>query len=300
MDTNKIHCMLYSSMKKNAVEHAEVIYCDNCDKCSLYKQGKCLRVKKFLSYNKCEYGRTETINGYSPRAAKYYEFRNKYKQDESFGRLKETYGPVIAAIGDYYFVDNSYTTIQDYTAEQYEKNRFQLSAGRWFKKKNSEGYYYLTPSVFNISGGFVRKEDLEDLSKDSILYYLFQFSPTTLFEGTKIKSYQEKTLPDLCMNFKQMVPDLAAKFFAVYPDFDYKPNYIGKKAFIRSVKDGVVIRHRNGDFVKQGDKLICEHYHDVFAPFDAKEVYMEITLKGNEVFEITSEDQVNPDIELVV
>ena len=298
MEENKIHCMLYSSLKKNAVERAEIIYCDSCDKCSLYKQGKCLRVRKFLSYNECEYGRTDSVQGYSPRAAKYYEFHNKYKQDEVFGKLKEAYGPMIAKIGDYYFVDNKYTTITDYTAEQ--KNKLQFYGGRWFKKKGLEEYYYLSQSMFSSSGGFVRKEDLEDLSEDGILYYLFHHWPRTIFDGTKIKDYQEKTLPDLCMSFRKLAPDLAAKFFAAYPDFDYKPNYIGKKAFVRSVKDGVVIKHRHGDFVKRGNKLICKHYDDVFAPFDAHDVYMEITLKGEETFEITSEDQVDSDIELVV
>lgn len=292
--------MLYSALKKSAVERAEVIYCDNCDRCSLYKQGKCLRIRKFLSYNECEYGRTESIQGYSPRAAKYYDFHNKYEQDEFFGKLKETSGPMIAEIGDYYFVDNNYTTIKDYTTEQYENNRLQFYGGRWFKKKGIEEYYYLSQSMFNPSGGFIRKEDLEDLSEDGILYYLFHHTPTTIFDGNKIKSYQEKTLPDLCMNFRKLAPELATKFFAMYPNFDYKPNYIGKKAFIRSVKDGVVIKHRHGNFVKQGNKLICDQYKDPFAPFDAKTVYMEITLTGKEVFEITSDDQVNSDIELAV
>lgn len=297
---NKIHCMLYSGLKKDAVENAEIIYCDECDRCSLYKQGKCLRIRKFLGYNTCEYGQTKVIQGYSPRAIKYTEFHNKCKNDETYGKLKATSGSMIAAVGDYYFVDNRYTTIKDYTTEQYENNRLQFWGGRWFKKKGLEEYYYLSQSMFNPSGGFIRKEDLEDLSEDGILYYLFHHTPTTIFDGNKIKEYKEKVLPDLCMTFKQLAPDLAAKFFATYPDFYYKPNYIGKKAFIRSIKDGVVIKHRHGDFVKQGNKLICEHYDDVFAPFDAHDVYMEITLKGEETFEITSEDQVDSDIELVV
>ena len=67
---------------------AETIYCDKCDKCSLYKKGKCLNVTSPFS-GRCKFGKVNVVKGkgYTSRAQKYSSFQRQYKEDEAYNKL---------------------------------------------------------------------------------------------------------------------------------------------------------------------------------------------------------------------
>ena len=90
---------------------AKIIYCDKCESCDLYKENKCLNVTAPFSAS-CKYGKVESIKGYTSRAMKYHEFREKYKTDEYYSKLNYPNDFSFVEIGDYYVVNIAYTRIR--------------------------------------------------------------------------------------------------------------------------------------------------------------------------------------------
>ena len=79
----------------------DTIYCECPDKCSLYKEGKCLCVRRLGI--KCPNGTVTTEKGYTSRAKKYGAFRQKYTGDETYAKLKSPIHNKFAIVGDYYW-----------------------------------------------------------------------------------------------------------------------------------------------------------------------------------------------------
>ena len=77
---NKINVNLYGGKSlfggKESPLEADEIYCDRADKCSFYADDKCLRCRSFLA-PVCKFGKNSVIKGYTSRATKYYDFKEK-------------------------------------------------------------------------------------------------------------------------------------------------------------------------------------------------------------------------------
>jgi len=89
---------------------AKIVYCDKCKSCELYKENKCLNVTAPFSAS-CKYGQVQSIKGYTSRAAKYSDFRSKYKNDDKYNKLSYPQDFSFVEIGDYYVVNIAYTHI---------------------------------------------------------------------------------------------------------------------------------------------------------------------------------------------
>src|SRR5262245_37737206 len=72
---------------KESPLEASIIYCSKHDKCSFYKSGQCLLVRSFGNTG-CKFGRAVTERGYTSRAKKYYDFKNKWSSHEKYSKLK--------------------------------------------------------------------------------------------------------------------------------------------------------------------------------------------------------------------
>ena len=90
--------------------------------------------------------------------------------------------------------------------------------------------------------------------------------------------------------------ELYAEYEKGFPE-EAGVTYIGKKAYIYSLKPGCILKKDGMTFVLTEDrsKLICEEYHSAFAPFKAKKMYLEITIEKDMVCEITSDEQIAED-----
>lgn len=277
-DDNKIAVNLYGGKSifggKESPLRAEIIYCDNCKNCSLYKDGLCLRVTSSFNRTTCKFGKVEKITGYTSKAKKYYEFKNCYTQDITYNKLDYPNYRLIGDLGDCVFLNLKIVEI---------------------KKSDLPSEYNLRVPFGLCDNSFIPKEDFEDLTMDGLLYKIFTFKPRTLFDHAPIQNYNKDILPDLVMQFKNVFPELAQRFFDLYSDFNYNPNYIGKQAYIKTLMRGTKLTDCHGHvFVLEGDKLKCTNYH-VFLPFGAKNAEMVIPLVGDEICEVKDNVWVGPE-----
>ena len=259
---------------KESPLRAEIVYCDNCKNCSLYKDNLCLRVTSGFSCVNCKFGKVEKITGYTSKAKKYYEFKNCYTQDATYSKLDYPDHRLIGDLGEYVFLNLKIVEIEE---------------------QDTSPKHYLSVPFGSCKNSFILKEDFMDLTEKGLLYRIFTFEPRTLFGNSPIISYKKETLPDLVMQFKKLFPDLAQKFFSLYPNFDYSPNYIGKEAYIKTLVQGTKLTdcHKHV-FVLEGDKLKCTNYH-AFLPFRSKSAEMVIPLTGDEICKVEDNSWVGPE-----
>ena len=283
----KIRVGLYGGVGKTPLR-AEVISCDHCESCGLYKRGYCLRVTAPFTNASCKYGKTSKDVGYTTRSYKYHEFESKWKADEAYNaNIRRPSSAVVAEIGDYVYLGISFVSVAEVNDDSPLYDHVVVGA--------SGARYNLWQPLFGSEGGFVLKQDAEDISKQGMLYQLFKFTPRTLFESAEIESYRKEALPDFAMALKRGMPDLAKRFFDAWPEFDYSPNYVGKKAYISTLPQGIEIKDRSNNLFRlEGDELVCDDYRSAFLPFGARSGSVRIKLTGKETYEIKSNGEVGP------
>ena len=291
----KINVSLYGSGDRGCPLRAEIISCDHCDSCSFYKNNTCLKVTSAFASTKCIYGQLSKVKGYTKYASKYSDFKWKYKEDAMYDKLERPASHnVLGVIGDYVYINLHTVEIRERRPDDrgWDFRFFKLPSG-------------LEVALHVPFGGcdpsFILKTDLEDLSKDGLLYRLFVETPLTIFDRTPIRSYQAETLPYLAECLRKHLPELATKFFKLYPDFDYKINYVGRKAYINTLPIGTVIKdcHSNKFTLVDLDTLVCEEYSSAFIPFDIRKGYLKLKLTGKETIEIESNDQVGENTKFI-
>lgn len=223
---------------------ADEIYCDKSDVCSFCNEGKCLRCRSFLSGINCKFGRTTTTQGYTSRAKKYSEFKNKYQNDEQYSKLKYP-DNLVATIGDILFIKTKYVNIKKIDdIEHYTGCRSELING-----------YELSSSHFANSHIFIPISDVTN----ELLYGILTYEPRTLFSGGRIKDYDD-VVNDILVGLKKFIPWMYKDFIKAYPDMNREPNYIGKYAYISSLKPGTKFRFRCYDWVYDGTYVTTHNF----------------------------------------
>lgn len=211
--------------RKETPLQADIIYCDRADECSFYKSGKCLECRT-LFHRGCDFGKTETIKGYTSRAAKYYDFKEKWKSDPLYNKC-DFPTKRVGLLRDVLYLNLSYVEVHRYNSERY---------GETYRTA-TDGYVVEDPGMFGGSHYvFIPVDELTD----DLLKKILSYSPHTVFDYKTIKDYQEKVVPDISLGLRCVVPDLWSRFIEKYPEMDVAPNYVGKKAFINSLKPGTV------------------------------------------------------------
>jgi len=291
----KINVSLYGSGDRGCPLRAEIISCDHCGSCSFYKNHTCLKVTSAFASTKCIYGQLNKVKGYTKYASKYSDFKWKYKEDPMYHKLERPASHnVLGVMGDYVYINL-------HTIEIRERRPDDRNWDYRFFKLPSGLEVALDVPFCGCDPSFILKTDLEDLSKDGLLYRLFVETPVTIFDRKPIISYQSETLPYLAECLRKNLPELATKFFELYPNFDYKINYIGRKAYINTLPVGTVIKDNHGNkftLIDQ-DTLACEEYSGIFMPFDTKKGYLKFKLTGKEIVKIDSNNQVGENTKFV-
>lgn len=135
-----------------------------------------------------------------------------------------------------------------------------------------------------------------NIFNNNIIKQLCDLRPRTLFGDGTIRTYYEKIIPRFLYELKIEFKDIYDNFINEYPEYDVKPNFIGRKAYIYTLKDNIEIKHRNGNFIKQNEYLIG-NYKDSFLPFNAQEAEIKIKINDKMTCEITDNNQVDENTE---
>lgn len=256
---------------------ADEIYCDKSDVCSLYNEGKCLRCRSFLSGINCKFGRNTVIKGYTSRAKKYYEFKNKYQNDEQYGKLRYP-DNLVATIGDILFIRTKYVNIKKIDdIEHYTGCRSALI----------NGYEISSCSFFANAHIFIPISDVTN----ELLYAILTYRPHAMFSGSRIEDY-DNVVNDILVGLKKFIPWMYKDFIKAYPDMNREPNYIGKRVYINSLKPGTKFRFKEYEWVYDGTYVRTNNFDvGIYSPWITEtKVVEEVKFKVTNKMVIKVED----------
>lgn len=258
---------------------ADEIYCDMYEQCTFYKEGKCLRCRSFLSPT-CKFGRNNIIKGYTSRAMKYYDFKNKYQRDEVYNKLSYP-KKLVAVIGDNLYMNLKYILVRKRT-ETDEK---------W--RRDVDGYI-ISEAGFSSSNVFIPLNEVTD----ALLYAIFSYTPHAIMGGV-IEDYQKKVVPDILQDLKKIAPDIYNNFIVKHPEYNIAPNYIGKKAYVNSLKPNTKFKYKGCEWLYDGEYVSTENFDiGIFSPWCLDGVkYSDVKMKVTDkmLFEINDNSIVDED-----
>ncbi|MGV3076399.1 hypothetical protein ACEE21_15070 [Clostridium baratii] len=267
---DKINVSLYGGKRlfgkgRETPLKAKEIYCDKYNECSLYKSGCCLNVGT-AGQRVCNKGDLNIITGYTSRSIKYSKFKSKYTSDEKYGKLKSPSNCLIALIGNEIYLNLSYSQVD----------------------LDEDGEYFVNKTVLSNGSCWVEK----DRFTVDLLNSLCNYKPYAMMGG-EITSYRKEIIPSMLLQLQRILPELYKKFISVYPEFYVAPNYVGKYAYILTMKKGSeLIDTRGNRFIFDGEYLVCEDWSSAFLPFGAKGSYVRIKVTEDMEYKISDNSMV--------
>lgn len=242
---------------------AEITYCDKYKICSFYKQGKCFSAGRWKT--NCKFGNKRREIGYTSRAKKYYEFKNKWSSDESYNKLEEPEN-IIGQIGDIFVLNTGYL---------YEKE---------------EGGYYIDRHFGQAPLIYVSKKEFTN----DLIKFICDAKPKTIFDRKEIEAYQEKIVPRFLYELKTEFKELYDSFIKEYPEYENKKiNFVGRKAYINTLKNGseLVDCHKNVWKI-ENKEIVCYNW-STWLPFGKnKGTETRIKITDEMTYQITDNEQV--------
>lgn len=259
-------------------QEADILYCDSSDKCSLFKEGKCLNCRSLFG-DHCNKGKVERVKGYTSRAAKYHSFRAKYMADETYNKLN--YPSAYAAVlDDELWLNLTYVCV--YKPDNPDKPHRGIL--------NEWGYVIESGVGAAISRSYLHLP-LSEANID-FLHKIFCYKPITFFGYEEIKDYSRKIVPNILADLKKAAPEIYGELIAKYPEHNVEPNYIGRWAYTKTLKNGTELTdcHGNKGVLKDG-KIYCESFSKGFVPFDGYSATVVVEVKDTDTYRITDNAQ---------
>lgn len=113
------------------------------------------------------------------------------------------------------------------------------------------------------------------------------------YRAQAMTKYKTEQIPEFLFQLNRLIPELYKQFITEYPQFDIKPNHIGKQAYINTLNKDSIIKDCHGNkFRFDGDYLVCENWKLSFVPFDAGVGELRIKITDRMTCEITDNEQV--------
>ena len=266
-DMKKIHVGLYGDGSRNARLREEIIYCDYADECSVYREGKCLKITSpFASY--CPLGILKTVDGGTKRSEAFQRVGAEARSDECHGKLKRAYNTYFAIAGDYVIVGGMALRLE-------------------FSYNPENGYVFSVGSPGFMGGSYVviPKEEFTV----AVIKKIYDARPRALMGG-ELTGFRKQQLPFFFLQMKKVWPEKYAEFADAVPDVkNLVPDYVGKWARVSTLNRDAII----DGFRFEGDYLVGEYR--TLLPFGARSAYIRIPVTDDLKVKITSNDQVTED-----
>lgn len=253
-------------------QEADILYCGSSDKCSLFKEGKCLNCRSPFG-DRCNKGKVERAKGYTSRAAKYHSFRAKYMADEAYNKL--AYPSAYAAVLDDELWLNL-TYIRVYKPSDENKRFTHTNEWGYAMETMTNCYLHLLLAEANVD----------------FLHEIFSYKPSPLFSSGTIMEYPEKIVPNILADLKRVAPDIYRELVAKYPEHNVEPNYIGRWAYTKTLKNGTELTdcHGNKGILRDG-KIYCESFTKGFVPFNGISATVVVDVNDTNTYKITDNSQ---------
>lgn len=91
-----------------------------------------------------------------------------------------------------------------------------------------------------------------------LIYNIATFKPKALLGGV-ISDYKDKIIPDFLLSLSKLMPTIYNEFITKYPEWNLAPNYIGKVAYINSLKSRTKFIKHNTEWLYDGEYIIAEN-----------------------------------------
>lgn len=249
---------------------AEIIKCSVYNECALYKEGKCLSVYKYGSGTRCKHSTVTRKKGYTKRAKKYLEFKEKWEGHENYNKLGSV-NDVMAVIKGEVFLNLTYLNLV-----------------------KEDGEYIFKREAY---GGRPLYIPLEEFTVE-LVERIAKYRPQAVMGGT-IDEYEEESLHLFFHELKEKLPEIYEEY--VKRKGKLEINYVGRKAYLKTLNPSEIeYRTRmypnlNSDWYWDGEYLnYVEGYVSKFNVInDYEEVTIRIKPKDTTVVEVTSNEQVN-------
>ena len=292
-EMKKINVELYGGpslfSKKETPLVADEIYCSGFEHCQFYENNTCICCRAAFSIQYCPYGRAKSTKGYTSRAKKYSAFRNKYREDEVFGVLKRPNDVFLRLSNDYVYVDLPYTSLSYVKEPDDSKRGYKCS---WIGPKKNISFG--DPNPIGSGEDWIPKDDIDV----ETIVQIASFKPRTFLESQVIAKYQDKVVPAFIDDIKNFWPEMYARIQEEAPELcKLEVDYCGRKAYLTTLRTGITLNSRNGQFVFDGEHLICDNFNAVLvsvAGVEAKKSYLSIPIDADTVVEVQDNSWVIP------
>lgn len=196
--------------KANKSDHATYskLFC-KCKSCPLRQQSKCIALNIFGS---CPYGKFVNATGPTPRSKTFREWVKSHEAE--FQGLQELSGAEskLAFIGEHVWLPYPHM-------DSCKQVPFMRHGDLFIS-----GLPFLAASEWNLKNVII----------------LIDFRPYALMGG-EIKGYQLESVPKFLGHLREVDVVMWASLIKVRPELDTKPNYVGRTAFVKTLKPGITI-----------------------------------------------------------
>ena len=262
---NIIDVKIYGDGSRNVPYSVRITTCNRANECSLYKEGKCLRIPGFLS-SPCPVGDTNLVDKVTKYANRCQGVLTKWREHPAYNKLNRPSHTYIALIGNDVLVNVSSVSIDK------DLNIHDPGFG---------GNIVLIPKE-KFTAEFVTK--------------LISFRPHAIV-GRLIRYYSEETVPYILQQISELLPDIYEQLDPKYKGLT--PNYVGRWAYISTCNLESEFKSTNGIFHIEGDELVCDDWKSAFLPFGSKTGSVRVKLTDNLKVQITDNNQVLPTTKFV-
>lgn len=263
---------LFSNLKKDIKPYrVELLSCDYKDDCSLFKRGSCMGITSLGE--RCPLGKREILVGTNYRTKNFSKLYDEYKDHEKYSALKRPPKVYFFVIGDKFFLDivfGRYTIHDDGSSDFYSP----YSSLKGYGDANTTGVYDI------------------DMLTPEFIHNLRNFQPIALFGGI-ISEFQNKYLEMIMYQMFLLVPEKIEEYNKAYPENQWSFNPIGKKALIKTLKDGSILTINKNKFILDGDKLVCNNYTHSFMPLELEYIKATIDITDDMVYEVDNIDMID-------
>lgn len=255
---NLIDIKIYGDGSRKYPYEVKAISCDRANECSLYKDGRCLRVPGILC-PLCCVGTSRIIDRSTKYAKRCHDMLEKYREHDKHNKLKRPLYQYIGLVGDDVLINIPHVRIERDT-------------------------YNITDPGFGDNIIIIPREKFTP----EYVVRLLKFCPHS-FSGSPIHEYKEKVVKIALRQIKELMPKLYQKVIEIYPESaNWSVDYIGRWAYLTTCNRECTYQ----GFKFDGDYLVRDDWKSAFLPFDAKSAEVKIKATSDMRVQITDNNQV--------
>lgn len=237
------------------------VYCSFDGECPLFERG-CCASRDFFTRG-CPYGRKEKLTGPTPRAKSFHSWIQSHEIESP---SLDSPPKKIAFVGEWVYLPYAHM-------DMCESVPFVHHGG-----------------AFRCGQPFIPRTEwtIETVCK------LLDFRPQALIGG-EITTYQREEIPKFIEHLKET--EIWPELIKARPTLDKPANYVGREAYLRTLKPGISWKGDHGVWSWDGELAHCEDYKSVFLDIKSERTSVMARPEKDFTIKVESNDWVSSETE---